>query len=147
MFVTVYYPFLSKCCLVAPQCLTLLEDSIKREFLSVNYETSSEILSSSKVVRCDADTSSPPWIPRTAPAVALRLMDLDASIYYALEQKETHHSGEGYFNVSISHLTRFFSSSPFQAKLHVAFPPEFFVVIFCPWEFDGECDGSRIPTR
>ncbi|XP_047946305.1 homeobox-DDT domain protein RLT2 isoform X1 [Salvia hispanica] len=85
------------------QCLTLLEDNIKREFLSVSYETSSEILSSSKV----AESSSrpgvvpiPPWMPRTAPAVALRLMDLDTSIYYSHEQKEScqKNDKDGYFN-------------------------------------------------
>ncbi|XP_042008713.1 homeobox-DDT domain protein RLT2-like [Salvia splendens] len=85
------------------QCLTLLEDNIKREFLSVSYETSSEILSSSKV----AESSSrpgvvpiPPWMPRTAPAVALRLMDLDTSIYYSHEQKERCQKDDkdGYFN-------------------------------------------------
>ncbi|XP_042007144.1 homeobox-DDT domain protein RLT2-like [Salvia splendens] len=85
------------------QCLTLLEDNIKREFLSVSYETSSEILSSSKV----AESSSrpgvvpiPPWMPRTAPAVALRLMDLDTSIYYSNEQKESCQKDDkdGHFN-------------------------------------------------
>ncbi|XP_057792425.1 homeobox-DDT domain protein RLT2 isoform X2 [Salvia miltiorrhiza] len=85
------------------QCLTLLEDSIKREFLSVNYETSSEILSSSKVVGCSSRPGVvpiPPWMPLTAPAVALRLMDLDASIYYTYEHEETcQKNGEdGYFN-------------------------------------------------
>ncbi|XP_057792549.1 homeobox-DDT domain protein RLT2-like isoform X1 [Salvia miltiorrhiza] len=85
------------------QCLTLLEDSIKREFLSVNYETSSEILSSSKVVGCSSRPGVvpiPPWMPLTAPAVALRLMDLDASIYYTYEHEETcEKNGEdGYFN-------------------------------------------------
>lgn len=89
------------------QCLTLLEDSINREFLSANYETSSEILSSSKVVRCYTDVSSRPevvptlpWMPRTAPAVALRLMDLDTSIYYTHHQKETRQRDDedGYLN-------------------------------------------------
>ncbi|KAH6780630.1 hypothetical protein C2S52_011867 [Perilla frutescens var. hirtella] len=89
------------------QCLTLLEDGIKREFLLVNYETTSEILSSSKVAGCRTDTSSRPqmvpilpWMPRTAPAVALRLMDLDTSIYYTNGQKETCQKDDedGYFN-------------------------------------------------
>ncbi|KAI3457190.1 hypothetical protein Pfo_013853 [Paulownia fortunei] len=79
------------------QSLTLLEDSIKREFLSANYETTSEMLSSCEVAGHYADTFSRPevdavlpWIPRTTPAVALRLMELDTSIYYTHDQKAAH---------------------------------------------------------
>ncbi|KAK6134925.1 hypothetical protein DH2020_031345 [Rehmannia glutinosa] len=88
------------------QSLTLLEASIKREFLSANYETTSEMLSSSEAVgRCVDTFSRPevvailPWIPRTTPAVALRLMELDISIYYTPDQKSAHEKDieAGYF--------------------------------------------------
>ncbi|GER43158.1 homeodomain-like transcriptional regulator [Striga asiatica] len=78
------------------QTLTLLEDSIKREFLSSNYETTSELLNSSEAFGNCVETlcmlrqvSLLPWIPRTMPAVALRLMELDVSIYYSPDQKAT----------------------------------------------------------
>ncbi|KAL8461191.1 hypothetical protein ACS0TY_032612 [Phlomoides rotata] len=79
------------------QCLTLLEDGIKMEFLSPNYETTSEILSSSNVVgryaeflpRCET-ISVLPWMPQTTAAVALRLMEFDASIYYTGHHRRTH---------------------------------------------------------
>lgn len=79
--------------------------------MSANYETTSEILRSCKVVGRYADTFSRPeavavlpWMPRTTPAVALRLMELDTSIYYTHHQKETHQKDNeaGYFNVRIS---------------------------------------------
>nr|AMP82916.1 chromatin assembly factor 1 subunit [Catalpa bungei] len=79
------------------QSLTLLEDSIKTEFLSANYETTLKMLSSCKVAGRYADTFCTseavpvlPWIPQTTPAVALRLMELDMSIYYTLDQKAAH---------------------------------------------------------
>lgn len=95
------------------QCLTLLEDGIKMEFLSPNYETTSEILSSSNVVgryaeslsRCET-ISVLPWMPQTTAAVALRLMELDASICYNGHHSETHlkDNEAGDMNVSISFL-------------------------------------------
>ncbi|KAK4420574.1 Homeobox-DDT domain protein RLT2 [Sesamum alatum] len=75
------------------QNLTLLENSIKSDFLSANYETTWEILSSRRIT---ADSFSGPeeiavlpWIPPTTPAVALQLMELDSSIYYTVHQKES----------------------------------------------------------
>ncbi|KAL3645440.1 hypothetical protein CASFOL_010620 [Castilleja foliolosa] len=76
------------------QSLTMLEDNIKKEFLSENYETTSEMLSSCEAV--GESFSRPeavpvlPWIPRTTPAVSLRLMELDLSIYYTSDQKTAH---------------------------------------------------------
>ncbi|KAK4484462.1 hypothetical protein RD792_007045 [Penstemon davidsonii] len=73
------------------QSLTLLEDSIKKDYLAANYEATCEILRSVNIT----DTSSThgavsvlPWIPQTTAAVALRLMELDTSIYYTLHHKE-----------------------------------------------------------
>ncbi|XP_051136002.1 homeobox-DDT domain protein RLT2-like isoform X2 [Andrographis paniculata] len=62
--------------------LTMLENSVKRDFISDNYETTAEMLGFTKDVVI-------PWIPTTTSAVALRLMELDSSIYYTLRQKDT----------------------------------------------------------
>ncbi|MQL80851.1 hypothetical protein Taro_013301 [Colocasia esculenta] len=83
------------------QLLTLLESAIKRDYLSSNYETTSELLSAS-VPDYDVDASTLsgsakvlPWIPQTTAAVGLRLMELDASISYMLHQKiESHKEKE-----------------------------------------------------
>ncbi|GFP86443.1 hypothetical protein PHJA_000788100 [Phtheirospermum japonicum] len=85
---------LLKAQLALVEILTLLEDNIKREFLSENYETTSEMLSSCEAVgetfsKPEAVTVLP-WIPRTTPAVSLRLMELDLSIYYTPDQKTAH---------------------------------------------------------
>uniref|UniRef100_A0A6M2F0J1 Uncharacterized protein n=1 Tax=Populus davidiana TaxID=266767 RepID=A0A6M2F0J1_9ROSI len=76
------------------QILTLLEVGMKRDYLSSNYETSSELLGSSDPSRCAAHDSfntgtAPvlPWLPQTTAAVALRVIEFDASISYMLHQK------------------------------------------------------------
>ncbi|KAL0320102.1 UNVERIFIED_CONTAM: Homeobox-DDT domain protein RLT2 [Sesamum radiatum] len=85
------------------QDLTLLENSIKKDFLSANYETTSEILSSRKIVADSfsgpEEISVLPWIPQTTSAVALQLMELDSSIYYTVHEKEycQKDSQAGYF--------------------------------------------------
>ncbi|CAA0816207.1 Homeodomain-like transcriptional regulator [Striga hermonthica] len=96
------------------QSLTLLEDGIKREFLSANYETTSEILTSSgaagncvKTLFMPKEVAVLPWIPRTTPAVALRLMELDLSIYYTLDQKAAHEKEK-----ESGHITKFPSMYP-----------------------------------
>ncbi|GLT41039.1 hypothetical protein SLA2020_151290 [Shorea laevis] len=76
------------------QMVTLLEGSIKRDYLSSNFETTSELLSlsnsSDSVLN---DSSNPgadtvlPWIPQTTAAVVLRLLELDESISYTLNQR------------------------------------------------------------
>ncbi|KAJ4729740.1 Homeobox domain-containing protein/DDT domain-containing protein [Melia azedarach] len=74
------------------QMLTQLENAIKRDFLSSNFETTFELLNLANQSACN-DTSSPemvsvlPWVPQTTAAVALRLMDLDRSISYLLHQE------------------------------------------------------------
>lgn len=77
-----------------PQILTLLEVGMKRDYLSSNYETSSELLSSSDPSGCTAHDAfntetAPvlPWLPQTTAAVALRIIEFDASISYMLHHK------------------------------------------------------------
>lgn len=90
------------------QALTVLEDSISRDFLSAKYETTHDTSSTCKVIGSADDSSSRiesvsvlPWIPLTTPAVALRLMELDASIYYSPQRKEACETDEnGHINVS-----------------------------------------------
>ncbi|XP_068664587.1 homeobox-DDT domain protein RLT2-like [Aristolochia californica] len=79
------------------QLVTQLEGAIKRDYLSSNFETTRELLSSSIRAFGGDDSFSPgsapvlPWVPSTTAAVALRLMELDSSISYMLLQKaETH---------------------------------------------------------
>ncbi|KAJ6853925.1 homeobox-DDT domain protein RLT2 isoform X2 [Iris pallida] len=81
------------------QLVTLLEGAIKRDYLSSNYETTSELLGSAKagfLVEDIAPVSGPvpvlPWVADSIAAVALRLLDLDASILYMLHQKLEPHT-------------------------------------------------------
>ncbi|KAK1268787.1 hypothetical protein QJS04_geneDACA008298 [Acorus gramineus] len=76
------------------QILTLLEGAIKRDHLSSNFETTKELLSTSKSgshIDQSAILSGSvpvlPWLPHTTAAVALRFMELDAAIYYMMDQK------------------------------------------------------------
>ncbi|KAF8413823.1 hypothetical protein HHK36_001817 [Tetracentron sinense] len=80
------------------QILTLLEGVIKRDCLSSNFETTEELLVSSTSSGGSVDNSSHhgsvpvlPWVPQTTAAVALRLMEVDASISYLLHQKVESH--------------------------------------------------------
>ncbi|XP_075093081.1 homeobox-DDT domain protein RLT2 isoform X2 [Nicotiana tabacum] len=66
--------------------LTLLEDSIKREYLMSDYETTTELLGA--VSNSNLDRMAVlPWVPHTTSAVALRLMELDSSLCYTQRQK------------------------------------------------------------
>lgn len=76
------------------QVLTLLEGAIKREFLFSDFETTSELLESLNPGRYAVTSSHSletvavlPWVPRTSAAVALRVMELDAAIFYVPQQK------------------------------------------------------------
>ncbi|KAL6992497.1 hypothetical protein U1Q18_010607 [Sarracenia purpurea var. burkii] len=76
------------------QILTEFEAVIKRGCLSANFETTEELLSASALSGrgvCDYDNPGfipqLPWIPQTTAAVAVRLLELDASISYTLQQK------------------------------------------------------------
>ncbi|XP_031255307.1 homeobox-DDT domain protein RLT2 isoform X3 [Pistacia vera] len=81
------------------QGLTQLESAIKRDYLSTNFETTSELLDSSNALAACTPNgpSSPetvcilPWVPHTTAAVALRLMEFDASISYLPHQKVESH--------------------------------------------------------
>ncbi|KAG4116015.1 hypothetical protein ERO13_D12G143800v2 [Gossypium hirsutum] len=75
------------------QILTLLESSIRRDYLSSKFETTSEVLSPSNLSGHHVDYSFNleavpvlPWIPKTTAAVALRLMEFNAAISYTLTQ-------------------------------------------------------------
>ncbi|GAY55580.1 hypothetical protein CUMW_165260 [Citrus unshiu] len=76
------------------QILTQLENAIKRDYLSSNFETTSEFLDSSNSSACTFNSSSSPeivsvlpWVPITTAAVGLRLMELDRSIAYLPHQR------------------------------------------------------------
>lgn len=76
------------------QILTQLEGAIKRDYLSADYETAEELMglcALSRNAACESTypESVPqlPWIPQTTAAVALRLLELDASISYDPQQK------------------------------------------------------------
>ncbi|WOL11018.1 hypothetical protein Cni_G19779 [Canna indica] len=84
------------------QILTLLEGAIKKDFLSSNFETTTELLSSTQGIASDIFSAHSgsvpvlPWVPDTSAAVALRLLDLDSSISYMLNEKmESHKEKEG----------------------------------------------------
>ncbi|XP_057450626.1 homeobox-DDT domain protein RLT2-like isoform X3 [Lotus japonicus] len=76
------------------QILTALEGAIKREYLASNYETAHELLGSLSTSECPINDFIGgeripvlPWVPCTTSAVALRLMELDACIFYTSRQK------------------------------------------------------------
>lgn len=76
------------------QILTLLEGFIKKDFLASNFETTIELLGSCNGAESATHISlNPemvyvlPWVPQTSSAVALRLLELDASVSYTLQQK------------------------------------------------------------
>ena len=88
------YPFLKPSgCLL--QLMMELESAIHREWLSPLYETAEELLeittNGNNASIADSGTTLPsvlPWIPQTTAAVALRLLIMDAAIYYSHEQKQ-----------------------------------------------------------
>ncbi|KAH6773670.1 hypothetical protein C2S51_012074 [Perilla frutescens var. frutescens] len=75
------------------QILNQSEAVIKRDYLSADFETTEELLSVSDS-RCAVNNSNftgsvpqLPWIPKTTAAAALRLFELDASVFYTPSQK------------------------------------------------------------
>ncbi|KAL0442726.1 UNVERIFIED_CONTAM: Homeobox-DDT domain protein RLT2 [Sesamum latifolium] len=80
------------------QILTQFEGAIKRDYLSADFETTEELL-----CYCDSSRGAAygfnytgsvpqlPWIPKTTAAVALRFLELDASIFYTPNQKAESH--------------------------------------------------------
>ncbi|RDX93815.1 Homeobox-DDT domain protein RLT2, partial [Mucuna pruriens] len=76
------------------QILTALEGAIKREYLDSKYETTGELLGMLSYSGCPTNDSIDveripvlPWVPYTSAAVALRLLQLDACIFYTSQQK------------------------------------------------------------
>lgn len=76
------------------QILTQFGGAIKHDYLSADFETTQELLGYSDPSRTAAYdflyTGSVPQLPRvpkTSAAVALWLLDLDASIFYTSSQK------------------------------------------------------------
>ena len=99
-------------CVVCFQILTLLEGAIRRDFLSSNFETTTELLSyNTPGVYTDNGASHSgsvpvlPWMPDTSAAVALRLLDLDSSISYMLHRKLESHKEKG--DCTVSYLSPF----------------------------------------
>ncbi|XP_031487824.1 homeobox-DDT domain protein RLT2-like isoform X2 [Nymphaea colorata] len=75
------------------QVLMMLEAAVKRDFLSQSFETAKELLGSAGHSYAPDGSFVPgsltvlPWIPRTTAAVALRLLEFDASISYTMHQR------------------------------------------------------------
>ncbi|KAI3823950.1 hypothetical protein L1987_05396 [Smallanthus sonchifolius] len=74
------------------QVLTWFESVIKRDYVSLEFETTEELLGTSGLSERAASGSVPvlPWIPQTTAAVSLRLLELDGFICYTPEQKSEH---------------------------------------------------------
>ncbi|CAE6221296.1 unnamed protein product [Arabidopsis arenosa] len=71
------------------QVLTTLETALKRDFLSSNFETTSELLGLQEEALASDFTCGVnvlPWIPKTTGGVALRLFEFDSSIVYTPDQ-------------------------------------------------------------
>ncbi|XP_076918162.1 homeobox-DDT domain protein RLT1-like [Bidens hawaiensis] len=75
------------------QVLTWLESVIKRDHMSLEFETTKELLGTPGLSEMVASGFGSglvqvlPWIPQTTAAVSLRLFELDSSIIYSPEQK------------------------------------------------------------
>jgi hypothetical protein len=76
------------------QMLTVLEGALRRDYLSSNFETTAELLKSNipdfadqNYIARSESVDVLPWVPDTAAAVTLRLLDLDSALSYTLEQK------------------------------------------------------------
>ena len=74
--------------------LTVLEGALRRDYLSSNFETTVELLKSDTQDFADQNSIAHPgsavvlpWVPNTAAAVTLRLLDLDSAVSYTLDQK------------------------------------------------------------
>uniref|UniRef100_A0A1J3DDS1 Uncharacterized protein n=1 Tax=Noccaea caerulescens TaxID=107243 RepID=A0A1J3DDS1_NOCCA len=72
------------------QVLTMLEVAVKRDFLSSNFETTSELLGLPEEALAGG-VNVLPWIPKTTGGVALRLYELDSSVVYTPDQNNDPH--------------------------------------------------------
>lgn len=89
----------------------MLENAIKREHLFSEFETTDELLDSSSPGRFTATNSNClttitmlPWVPLTTAAVALRVLEFDAAIFYVLQQKLESQTERGSGNVIVSNI-------------------------------------------
>ncbi|KAK7319734.1 hypothetical protein RJT34_04459 [Clitoria ternatea] len=76
------------------QILTQFERALKRDFLSSTFSTTGEMLGLSTMSHSAAHSFADPesitvlpWVPLTTSAVSLRLFEIDASIFYVLQEK------------------------------------------------------------
>ncbi|KAL6567386.1 hypothetical protein OROGR_001054 [Orobanche gracilis] len=75
------------------QILTQLEGAIKRDYLSEDFETTEELLccdlsrGAASDFNCPGSVPQLPWIPKTTASVALKLLELDSSIFFTPKQK------------------------------------------------------------
>uniref|UniRef100_A0A0E0C5V6 Homeobox domain-containing protein n=1 Tax=Oryza meridionalis TaxID=40149 RepID=A0A0E0C5V6_9ORYZ len=83
------------------QMLTLLESAIKRDHLSSEFETTSELLNlntqdnpSQNHVGLSGSAAVLPWVPDTTAAIALRMLDLDSAVSYMQNQKMERNGGD-----------------------------------------------------
>lgn len=88
----------------------MLEGVIKRDYLASNFNTTSELLGYVFSSGFHNDSMGAeripvlPWTPHTTAAVALRLMELDISLFYNLGQKVVAEKVKTNDNVMVSFL-------------------------------------------
>lgn len=77
------------------QILIQFEGGIKRDWLKSDFETTTELNSytfpGKIITQSDETVPQLPWLPRTSAAVALRLFELESSIFYNQHQKAEAH--------------------------------------------------------
>lgn len=83
------------------QILTQIEVAIKRDYLSADFETTEELLHyCASSIGAYYEFAHPgsipqlPWIPKTTASVAMKLLELDASISYVKQKKAVPHDVE-----------------------------------------------------
>ncbi|CAM0953906.1 unnamed protein product [Alopecurus aequalis] len=86
------------------QMLTVLEGALRRDYLSSNFETTAELLKSNTQDFADQNSIARPecvdvlpWVPNTAAAVTLRLLDLDSALSYTSGLNKEREAGDFIF--------------------------------------------------
>ncbi|KAG8385512.1 hypothetical protein BUALT_Bualt03G0053000 [Buddleja alternifolia] len=109
------------------QILTQFEGAVKRDYLSADFETTEELLCHSDSSRgggheltYPASVPYLPWIPKTTAALALRLLELDASIFYTPNQKAESHDEK-----KVEALPKFAPRCAYTKDIHKAETLEF----------------------
>lgn len=118
------------------QIVTFLEGVIKQDHLSAEFRTTKELLGSSaslgNTLYDSAYTGSVPvlaWIPQTTAAVAVRLLELDASISYIHHDKSEFYEDKELGEFSVS-----------QPPLHLQLSSIFFLYISWLCRREGKID-------